>query len=125
MDAAGEQIRVSTAVKREIERRRRKGESYNDVLERLFGTDRNRGLLTRAGFWSAEEAEEFREHQEAAKEESKERRRCSVSSRARARVTSRASGRHSPGVRCTPSTRIGPQGPYLAGMDGVIAAVGR
>jgi len=77
MGAADEQIRVSDTVKREIERRRREGESYNDVLERLFGTDRDRerDLLAGAGFWSAEEAEEFRERREAAKEESKERMR--------------------------------------------------
>lgn len=77
MGAADEQIRVSDTVKHEIERRRREGESYNDVLERLFGTgrDRDRDLLAGAGFWSAETAEAFRENREAAKEESKERMR--------------------------------------------------
>lgn len=75
MGAANEQIRVSDRVKREIERRRRDGESYNDVLERLFGTDRERDLLAGAGFWSDEEAEEFRERRREAKAESKERMR--------------------------------------------------
>lgn len=42
MGTADEQIRVSDAVKREIERRWREGESYNDVLEPLFSTDRDR-----------------------------------------------------------------------------------
>jgi hypothetical protein len=37
-------------VKREIERRRREGESYNDVLERMFSTDRD--LLAGFGRWS-------------------------------------------------------------------------
>lgn len=77
MGAANEQIRVSETVKREIERRRREGESYNDVLERVFGTgrDRDRDLLAGAGFWSTDEAEEFRENRRAAKEKSKERMR--------------------------------------------------
>jgi len=49
MGAADEKIRVSDSVKREIERRRQEGESYNDVLERLFSTDRDRDLLAGAG----------------------------------------------------------------------------
>ena len=36
MGVADEQIRVSKTVKRTIERHRREGESYNDVLERLL-----------------------------------------------------------------------------------------
>jgi len=56
MGAANEQIRVSDAVKREIERRRREGESYNDVLERMFSTDRD--LLAGFGRWSDERAGE-------------------------------------------------------------------
>ena len=72
MGAANEQIRVSDTVKREIERRRREGESYNDVLERLFGTnrDRDRDLLAGAGFWSSETAEQTRENRDAYKEKS-------------------------------------------------------
>ena len=77
MGAATEQIRVSDTVKREIERRRREGESYNDVLERLFGTDRDRArdLLAGAGFWSSETAERARETREASEEKSIERMR--------------------------------------------------
>jgi len=36
MGTANEQIRVSDTVKREIERRRREGESSNDALERIL-----------------------------------------------------------------------------------------
>lgn len=75
MGAADEQIRVSESVKREIERRKREGESYNDVLERLFSTDRDRDLLAGADFWSPDKAEEFRETRRAYKEKSKERMR--------------------------------------------------
>lgn len=60
MGTADEQIRVSAGVKRELDRRRREGESYNDVLERLFGTDRERDLLAGAGFWSSDKAEQVR-----------------------------------------------------------------
>ena len=67
MGAANEQIRVGSTVKREIERRRREGESYDDVLGRLFGTDRdgNRALLAGAGFRSSETAEQARETRDA------------------------------------------------------------
>lgn len=73
MGAASEQIRVSDAVKREIERRRREGESYNDVLERLLSTDRDRDLLAGAGFWSSETAERARETRRKYEEASKTR----------------------------------------------------
>lgn len=75
MGAADEQIRVSETVKREIERRQREGESYNDVLERLFGIDpdRDRDLLAGAGFWSSETAGRARETRRKYKEKSKER----------------------------------------------------
>ena len=77
MGTANKQIRVSDTVKDEIERRRREGESYNDVLERLFGTarDRDRDLLAGAGFWSSETAERARETREASEEKSIERMR--------------------------------------------------
>lgn len=75
MGAADEQIRVSDTVKHEIERRRREGESYNDVLERLFSTHRDRDLLAGAGFWSSEKAERVRETRRKYKEKSKERMR--------------------------------------------------
>lgn len=77
MGTANEQIRVSDTVKREIERRRREGESYNDVLERLFSTDRDRDRDLLAGFgrWSDERADRARETREAYEEESEERMR--------------------------------------------------
>lgn len=73
MGAANEQIRVSDTVKREIERRRREGESYNDVLERMFSTDRD--LLAGFGRWSDERADRARETREAYEEESEKRMR--------------------------------------------------
>jgi predicted CopG family antitoxin len=71
MTAADEQIRVSDMVKRELDRRRRPGESYNDVLRRILEDERD--LLGGAGFWSDEEADRVREGRRKAKERSKER----------------------------------------------------
>ena len=73
MGAANEQIRVSDAVKREIERRRREGESYNDVLERMFSTDRD--LLAGFGRWSDMRADRARKTRDAYEEKSIERTR--------------------------------------------------
>ena len=73
MGTASEQIRVSDTAKREIERRRREGESYNDVLERLFSTDRD--LLAGFGRWSDERADRAGETREAYEEKSIERTR--------------------------------------------------
>lgn len=73
MGTADEQIRVSDAVKRAIDRRRRPGESYNDVLERVFSTDRDRDLLAGAGFWSTEKADQVRETRQRYKAESIQR----------------------------------------------------
>jgi len=74
MGVANEQIRVSESVKRTIERHRREGESYNDVLERLLDAD---GGDFEAGFgrWSDEEAERVRAARRAAKDERKRRMR--------------------------------------------------
>ncbi|EMA52264.1 antitoxin VapB family protein [Halococcus thailandensis] len=41
MSTADEQIRVSATVKNELEHRRREGESFNEVLERLLSDDRD------------------------------------------------------------------------------------
>ena len=71
MSPGDEQIRVSRAVKRELERRRRENETLNDVLERILDVERN--LLSGAGFWSDDEAERVREGRGKAKEKSKER----------------------------------------------------
>lgn len=73
MGDADEQIRVSITVKREIERRKREGESYNDVLERVFSIDHERDLLAGFGRWSSEQADRARRTREAYEEKSRER----------------------------------------------------
>ena len=75
MGAADEQIRVSESVKREIERRRRDGESYNDVLERMFSPAGDRDFLAGFGRWSDERADRAREVRNEYKEKSKKRMR--------------------------------------------------
>jgi len=72
MASADRQIRVSDRVKRELDRRRRDDESYNDVLERLLENE-ERDLLAGFGTWSDEQAERARSAREAAKESSKQR----------------------------------------------------
>jgi predicted CopG family antitoxin len=72
-DTADEHIRVSETVKRELDHRRREGESFNDVLERVLSEERD--LLAGAGFWSDEEADRVREGRKKSKEKSKERMR--------------------------------------------------
>jgi len=71
MSLADEQIRVSSAIKRELEERQREGESFNDVLERLLNDDRD--LFAGAGFWAENEANHVREGRAQAKRKSKER----------------------------------------------------
>lgn len=73
MGTANEQIRVSDAVKRELDRRRRKGESYNDVLRRILDDDRD--LLAGFGRWSDDRAARVREAYETSKQKSRERMR--------------------------------------------------
>jgi len=73
MSTADEQIRISAETKRELKRRKREGESFEDVLERLLKDDRD--LLAGFGSWSRERAEKAREAREKGKEESKERMR--------------------------------------------------
>ena len=73
MGTANEQIRVSETVKQEIERRRREGESYNDVLERLFSPAGDRDFLAGFGRWSDERADRARKVREKHKKKSKER----------------------------------------------------
>lgn len=72
MGAANEQIRVSERVKRLIERRRREGESYNDVLERLLDEDAAGDFYDGFGRWTDEEANRVREGRRAAKEKRKQ-----------------------------------------------------
>lgn len=73
MATADEQIRVSERVKRELDRRRREGESYNDILERILEEDHD--LLAGFGRWSDDHADRVREARARSKEKSKERMR--------------------------------------------------
>jgi predicted CopG family antitoxin len=91
MATADEQIRVSNRVKRELDRLRREGESYNDVLERVLEEDRRgdfyrenkasvSGLDPEAvhdgfGRWSDEQADRVREQRRKSKETRKQRTR--------------------------------------------------
>ena len=75
MGTANEQIRVSETVKRKIERRRREGESYNDVLERILDEEDAGNFYDGFGRWSDEEADRVREERRAAKEKRKRRMR--------------------------------------------------
>ena len=75
MATADEQIRVSDRVKRELDRLRREGESYNDVLERVLDEDRVGDFYDGFGRWSDEEAERVREGRRKSKEKRKQRMR--------------------------------------------------
>lgn len=75
MATADEQIRVSERVKRHLDRRRREGESYNDVLERILEGEHERDLLAGFGRWSDEHADRVRAARERQKDESKARMR--------------------------------------------------
>ncbi|WP_266082869.1 antitoxin VapB family protein [Haladaptatus caseinilyticus] len=70
MGIANDQIRVSDTVKRELERRKREGESFNDVLERMLG-DNSGDFADGFGRWSDEEAERVREGRKQGKEKRK------------------------------------------------------
>ena len=74
MGAANEQIRISDRVKRELERRKRENESYNDVLERML-EDTEVDFDDGFGILSDEQADRLRENRETAKEERRERMR--------------------------------------------------
>lgn len=75
MATADEQIRVSDRVKKELDRRRREGESYNDVIERLLGKNTEVDFYDGFGILSDETADWIREQREAAKEKRKDRMR--------------------------------------------------
>jgi len=75
MATADEQIRVSDRVKAKLDRHRREGESYNDVLERLIGDATDSDFSDGFGLLSDEETEWIRQNREAAREERAERRR--------------------------------------------------
>lgn len=71
MATADEQIRVSDRVKRILDRYRREGESYNDVLERVLDEDEGGDFYDGFGRWSDEKADRVREQREQAKEKRK------------------------------------------------------
>lgn len=73
MATADEQIRVSGRVKRHLDRRRREGESYNDVLERLLEAHGEADFYEGFGILSDETADWIRTKREAAKAERKRR----------------------------------------------------
>lgn len=73
MATADEQIRVSDRVKRELDRRRREGESYNDVLERVLDERPDGDFEDGFGRWSDEQAERVREHRHHSKKKRNER----------------------------------------------------
>jgi len=75
MASAKKQIRVSEPIKRILDRNRREGESYNDVLERLLGADESGDFDAGFGRWSDEQAERVREQREATKDQRKTRMR--------------------------------------------------
>lgn len=75
MGTADEQIRVSDRVKRELEHRKREGESYNDVLERVFDERSTGDFQDGFGRWADEDAERVREMRSNAKAKRKRRMR--------------------------------------------------
>lgn len=75
MATADEQIRVSDRVKRELDRRRRAGESYNDVLERVLDEGDDSDFSDGFGRWSDDAAERVREERREAKKKRKRRMR--------------------------------------------------
>jgi predicted CopG family antitoxin len=76
MATADDQIRVSDRVKRELDRRRREGESYNDVLERVLEEGVEAGdFYDGFGRWSDDEAKRVREGRRRSKEKRKRRMR--------------------------------------------------
>jgi predicted CopG family antitoxin len=73
MATADERIRVSDRVKGELDRRRREGKSYNDVLERLLSESTEADFYDGFGMLSDEEADWIREKRGRAKQKRKER----------------------------------------------------
>ena len=72
MGTANKQIRVSEAVKRELDARRREDESFNDVVERLLDDDRDL-LAGFGGFDGTDRAETIRAVHERGQEKSNSR----------------------------------------------------
>jgi predicted CopG family antitoxin len=66
---------VSKTVKRRVERHRREGESFNDVLERLLAAENAGDFNDGFGRWSDEEAGRVREIRQQSKEKRNRRMR--------------------------------------------------
>ena len=75
MATADEKIRVSDRVKRELNRLRREGESYNDVLERVLDEESGGDFYDGFGRWADADAERVREGRRKSKEKRKQRMR--------------------------------------------------
>jgi len=75
MATADEQIRISDRIKKRLDNRRRGGESYNDVLERLIEDTTESDFDDGFGVLSETQGEWIREQRTEAKEERKERMR--------------------------------------------------
>jgi predicted CopG family antitoxin len=75
MATADEQIRISDRVKKRLDSRRREGESYNDVLDRLLGETADSDFEGGFGLLSEGEGEWIRDQRADAKDERKERMR--------------------------------------------------
>jgi predicted CopG family antitoxin len=73
MATADEQIRVSDRVKQALDRRRREGESYNDVLERLLSEAGEANSYDGFGVLSDEQADRIRTEREPTRDERKQR----------------------------------------------------
>lgn len=75
MATADEQIRVSDRVKRELDQRRREGESYNDVLERMFSEDAGTSFDEGFGLLADDQADRLRAVRQEARDERSRRMR--------------------------------------------------
>jgi len=75
MATADEQIRVSSRVKRILDRRRREGESYNDVLQRVLDEDDEGDFDDGFGRWTEDQAQRVREQRRQGIENRKARMR--------------------------------------------------
>lgn len=73
MGTATDQIRISPTVKRELARRKREDESYNDVLERVLGETTDPDFYNGFGSLSDDQADALRETRERGRQKSKDR----------------------------------------------------
>ena len=73
MATADEQIRISDRVKKRLDSRRRAGESYNDVLDRLLGETTDSDFDGGFGLLSVAEGEWLRKQRADTKDERKDR----------------------------------------------------